>query len=49
MDLNIYPEIWDEGENGEQSLEYLLDYFKEIKIFYAKAASSNHGMINFIN
>lgn len=45
-ELGVYPEIWDEGE---EAYDYLVEYFKQVKVFYEKAVKDNHAMINFIN
>lgn len=45
MELNIYPQVW-EGNDG---LDYLSDYFTELKAFYNSAAENNQAVIIFIN
>ena len=45
MELGIYPEIWD----GDDGLEYVTDYFADLKKFYKIAAANNQAVIIFIN
>lgn len=42
----IYPQIWDEGD---EALDYLTHYFLEVKRFYAAAAQNDSAVILFIN
>lgn len=44
-DQGVYPEIWEESDG----LEYLLDYFAEMKEFYKRAEARNMAVISFIN
>lgn len=44
-ELKIYPDIW----NEEESLDYLLDYFKNIREVYATAAKNDEAVITFLN
>lgn len=44
-DLGIYPEVWDQPE----SLEYVLDYFDQLKDFYKIAESENKCVITYIS
>ena len=44
MAKEIYPEIWDRKED-DGNLDYLMDYFKELKAFLAKAVDHNMGII----
>jgi len=46
VDLNIYPNIWD--DSGDD-LEHLTEYFSKLKSFYERAAVENKCVINFIN
>lgn len=41
----IYPEVWDEAE----SLDYLIDYFGQLKEFYKTAEAENKAVITFVN
>ncbi|MEO0898551.1 MAG: YfbM family protein [Bacteroidota bacterium] len=43
--LNIYPGKWDDGQD---SLDYLLEYFEELKNFYARAALAEQAIISFV-
>jgi len=38
----IYPDIWQDDENA---LEYLLDYFDELKNFYKKAVEKGEAVV----
>jgi hypothetical protein len=42
---NIYPEIWDEGE---EALSYLLEHFEDLKDFVTKTAESNAAMLVYL-
>jgi len=42
----IYPDIWEDDENA---LEYLLDYFDDLKNFYKKAAETGEVVITFLS
>jgi len=46
IQLEVYPNIWDEGENA---YSYLQDYFIEVKNTYSKAAENGEAIITFIN
>jgi hypothetical protein len=41
----IYPEVWSETE----SLDYVLDYYEQLKEFYKTAEKENKAVITFIN
>lgn len=42
---DIYPQIWDEGD---EALDYLATYFLELKAFYASAAQDGKAVITYI-
>lgn len=44
-DLDIYPNIWAEGD---EALEYLKTYFYKLRSFYQKAAEMEQSVIVFI-
>ena len=44
-EVGIYPEIWNEAE----SLDYLIDYFGQLKEFYRTAENENKAVITFVN
>ncbi|MBC7451002.1 MAG: YfbM family protein [Cytophagales bacterium] len=44
MGLGIYPEIWDEAE----AVDYLIENFLLLKLFYNKASDDQQAMISFI-
>jgi hypothetical protein len=44
-DHGIYPEIWEETDG----LDYLLEYFAEMKAFYKRAGEANKAVISFIS
>ena len=46
MEKNIYPQIWDEGNDA---LQYLTDNFEKLKEFYNLANTNMQAMIIFIN
>jgi hypothetical protein len=43
---DIYPQIWDEGD---EALNYLASYFTELKTFYESAARNGNAVITFLN
>ena len=44
--LGIYPEGWDEGD---ESFDYLYEYFCALQQFYAQAAANREAVITFLN
>jgi hypothetical protein len=46
MELEIYPTIWDEGD---EAFEYLAEYFKALQQVYSDAAKNGEAIITFIN
>ena len=42
----IYPDIWEDDENA---LEYLLDYFDDLKNFYKKAVENGEAVVMFLS
>ncbi len=42
----IYPQIWDEGD---EALDYVATYFNELRDFYQEAAEKDLAIITFIN
>jgi hypothetical protein len=42
----IYPQIWDEGD---EALDYVATYFNELREFYREAAEKDLAIITFIN
>ena len=44
--LEIYPDIWDEGE---ESLDYLLQYFESLREFYNNAASRGNAVLLYLS
>jgi hypothetical protein len=44
-EAGIYPEVWTEAE----SLDYLLDYFGQLKAFFKTAENENKAVITFVN
>ncbi|WP_343558605.1 YfbM family protein [Sphingobacterium sp.] len=45
LEKDIYPTIWDE----ENALDYLLQYFEDLKAFYHMAALQHEAVILFLN
>ena len=43
---DIYPQIWDEGD---EALDYLASYFTELKGFYENAAKNGNAVITFLS
>ncbi|WP_282297413.1 YfbM family protein [Stenotrophomonas sp. PS02289] len=43
----IYPNIWE--EEGEEGLDYILEYHADLVAFYREAAASGHAVLRFIN
>lgn len=41
----VYPDIWQDDENA---LEYLLDYFNDLKNFYKKAVEQGEAVVMFL-
>lgn len=46
LENNIYPTIWNEGE---EAFEYLMEYFNDLKDFYQKASLEKQAVITFLN
>jgi hypothetical protein len=46
MELQIYPNVWD---RGEEELEYLIDYYDILKEFYNTAAKEQQAVVFFIS
>jgi hypothetical protein len=44
-EAGIYPEVWAEAE----SLDYIIDYFGQLKEFYKTAEKENKAVITFVN
>jgi len=42
MELDIYPRIW-----NEENLDYVKDYFQELKMFYSDAAAKGNAIASF--
>jgi hypothetical protein len=42
----IYPEIWDEGEDA---LDYVLEHYESMMDYYLDAASRGNAMLKFLN
>ncbi len=42
----IYPDIWDEGEEAPY---YIFVYYEKLRKFYLNAAANNMAVITFIN
>jgi len=42
----VYPDIWDEGD---EAFEYLYVHFVELQGFYSQATKENQAIITFIN
>ena len=45
----IYPDIWDRVEEREENLQYLLEYFEELKTFTATAHEQGTGLIIYLS
>lgn len=43
---SVYPVIWKDDENA---LEYILDYFNDLKNFYKKAAENGEAVVMFLS
>lgn len=41
----VYPAIWDDND----ALEYLLDFFEDLKDFYKKAVENNQAMVMYLS
>jgi hypothetical protein len=44
-EARVYPEVWEQ----EQSLDYVIDYFGQLKDFYKKAESEGKAVITFLS
>jgi len=44
-DKDIYPEIWDEGDDA---LDYLLSWYEKLRAYYLDAASKGNAMIKYL-
>lgn len=44
-EAGIYPEIWQE----ENAMDYAVDYFEQLKAFYALASEKGNAVITFIS
>jgi len=42
----VYPQVWDDDESGKQ---YVVDYFDELKEFYATAAREGQAIVTYIS
>lgn len=47
--LAIYPDIWDRDPEDDDTLEYLVTYFDELRSFLNETASRQLGLIIYIN
>ena len=47
MALQIYPEIWDRDPAEDDTLDWLLSYFVELKAFVRRAADAGDGLVIF--
>lgn len=45
-ELQIYPSIWDEGDDA---FDYLIEGFLSVQYIFAEAAKNNEAIITFIN
>ena len=41
----VYPRIWDDEDCYQENLDYLEEYFEELKKFIAMANANNYGLI----
>lgn len=41
----VYPEVWEDSE----SIDYVMDYFEQLKEFYQVAAKEGKAVVSFIN
>ncbi|MFD2554786.1 YfbM family protein [Sphingobacterium tabacisoli] len=45
FEQDLYPDIWDD----ENALEYLLDFFEDLKGFYKDAVENNQAMVMYLS
>lgn len=45
MSNDIYPSIWDRDPKEDDTLEYLSEYFEELKTFIQRTKDQNKGLI----
>ena len=49
VELNIYPSIWDNLEDPEKQLEYIVENFELLTDFTKETALRNMAMLTYIN
>ena len=49
MELETYPEIWDRDPGEDDTLQWLLSYFVELKAFVRRTADGGDGLVIFIS
>jgi hypothetical protein len=47
VELEIYPEIWDRNPSEDDTLQWLLSYFVDLKVFVRRAADAGDGLVIF--
>jgi hypothetical protein len=45
MELEIYPEIWDRDPSDDDTLQWLLSYFVDLKPFVKRASEAGDGLV----
>jgi hypothetical protein len=45
MELEIYPEIWDRDPSEDDTLQWLLSYFVDLKVFVKRVAKAGDGLV----
>ena len=43
---DIYPDIWEEGNDA---LDYLLEWYEPLRIYYLDAAAQGNAMLKYLN
>lgn len=49
MKLEIYPDIWDRPADEDDTLDYCLEYFDELKSFVQRANEKGLGLILYLS
>jgi hypothetical protein len=47
--LQIYPEIWDNDPDDDDSLGYLIEYYTDLRDFVRRTAERGHGLLVYLN
>jgi hypothetical protein len=48
MELQIYPTIWDHDPDDDDTLDYVLSFYQELKKYVASAAARGWGLVEWL-